>query len=54
MLAHSGLVDLRYPPHSMYQPPLSWRGLRGGNIQVEAGGSHARLQRHSGRQALPG
>lgn len=48
-----GLQDPAYPSHSKYQPPLSCSALRGGNSQVAAGGSHARLQRHSGTQPPP-
>ena len=48
-----GLQDPAYPSHSKYQPPLSCSALRGGNSHVDAGGSHARLQRHSGTQPPP-
>lgn len=48
-----GLQDPAYPSHSKYQPPLSCSALRGGKSHVDAGGSHARLQRHSGTQPPP-
>lgn len=48
--AHMAEWERARPGHSMYQPPVSWEGERGGKSHQELGGSHAlrHLHTHTG------